>query len=180
MLKNMDLVDFSLNDAGTNESQTFSRVFYPFYVGIDIGSDFHVAACIPFEKFRIEKEWKRSKTMKFNSDSQGITKFIHALEDIQGQFGYKPQDFFILLEPTGGYYSYLIVRVLRDRGYSIYQVENKAVKDFRERQLGLNEKSDEIDARIMAYMGWHKTLHPDTVRCELFVLQVQSRFYIAH
>jgi hypothetical protein len=56
MLKNMDLVDFSLNDAETNESQTFSRVFYPFYVGIDIGSDFHVAACIPFEKFRIEKE----------------------------------------------------------------------------------------------------------------------------
>ncbi|MDY8023697.1 IS110 family transposase [Paenibacillus polymyxa] len=48
-----------------------------------------------------------------------------------------------------------------DRGYFIYQVENKAVKDFRERQLGLNEKSDEIDARIMAYMGWHKTLHPD-------------------
>ncbi|MBA9084936.1 hypothetical protein FHR92_001397 [Fontibacillus solani] len=99
--------------------------------------------------------------MKFNSDSQGITKFIHALEDIQAQFGYKPQDFFILLEPTGGHYSYLVVRVLLDRGYSIYQVENKAVKDFRERQLGLNEKSDEIDAWIMAYMEWHKTLHPD-------------------
>ncbi|CAH8716373.1 IS110 family transposase [Paenibacillus thiaminolyticus] len=65
------------------------------------------------------------------------------------------------MEPTGGHYSYLVVRVLLDRGYSIYQVENKAVKDFRERQLGLNEKSDEIDARIMAYMGWHKTLHPD-------------------
>lgn len=27
--------------------------------------------------------------MKFNSDSQGITKFINALEDIQAQFGYK-------------------------------------------------------------------------------------------
>lgn len=86
------------------------------------------------------------------TDSQGITKFIHALEDIQAQFGYKSQDFFILLEPTGGQYSYLVVRVLLDRGYTIYQVENKAVKDFRERQLGLNEKSDEIDARIMAYM----------------------------
>ncbi len=150
-----------LTDTSIIEDQDNSRAFYPFYVGIDIGSDFHVAACIPFEKFRSEKEWKRSKTMKFNSDSQGITKFIHALEDIQAQFGFKPQDFFILLEPTGGHYSYLVVRVLLDRGYSIYQVENKAVKDFRERQLGLNEKSDEIDARIMAYMGWHKTLHPD-------------------
>ncbi|MHC0564898.1 IS110 family transposase [Paenibacillus sp. MAH-36] len=155
------LNNFMLTDTSIIEGQDNSRSFYPFYVGIDIGSDFHVAACIPFEKFRSEKEWKRSKTMKFNSDSQGITKFIHALEDIQAQLGYKPQDFFILLEPTGGHYSYLVVRVLLDRGYSIYQVENKAVKDFRERQLGLNEKSDEIDARIMAYMGWHKTLHPD-------------------
>ncbi|SFR27602.1 MULTISPECIES: IS110 family transposase [unclassified Paenibacillus] len=153
--------NFMLTDTSIIEDQDNSRAFYPFYVGIDIGSDFHVAACIPFEKFRSEKEWKRSKTMKFNSDSQGITKFIHALEDIEAQFEYKPQDFFILLEPTGGHYSYLVVRVLLDRGYSIYQVENKAVKDFRERQLGLNEKSDEIDARIMAYMGWHKTLHPD-------------------
>ncbi len=124
------LNDFMLTDTSIIEDQDNSRAFYPFYVGIDIGSDFHVAACIPFEKFRSEKKWKRSETMKLNSDSQGITKFIHALEDIQAQFEYKPQDFFILLEPTGGHYSYLVVRVLLDRGYSIYQVENKAVKDF--------------------------------------------------
>ncbi|MEE4562582.1 MULTISPECIES: transposase [Paenibacillus] len=111
--------NFMLTDTSIIEDQDNSRAFYPFYVGIAIGSNFHVAACIPFEKFRSEKEWKRSKTMKFNSDSQGITKFIHALEDIQTQFEYKPQDFFILLEPTGGYYSYLVVRVLLDRGYSI-------------------------------------------------------------
>jgi hypothetical protein len=92
-LNNMELNNFPLNDAGTNERQINSRVFYPFYVGEVIGSDFHVAACIPFEKLRSEKEWKRTKTMKFNSDSQGITKFIHALEDIQTQFGYKPHDF---------------------------------------------------------------------------------------
>ncbi|MGG4397297.1 hypothetical protein ABEX25_23610 [Paenibacillus thiaminolyticus] len=71
--------NFILTDARINEGQDNSKSFYPFYVGIDIGSDFHVAAYIPFEKFRSEKEWKRSKTMKFNSDSQGITKFIHAL-----------------------------------------------------------------------------------------------------
>jgi hypothetical protein len=80
-----------LTDTSIIEDRDNSRAFYPFYVGIDIGSDFHVAACIPFEKFRSEKEWKRSKTMKFNSDSQGIIKFIHALEDIQAQFGINPR-----------------------------------------------------------------------------------------
>ncbi|WP_258171248.1 IS110 family transposase [Paenibacillus sp. R14(2021)] len=135
--------------------------WYQFYVGLDIGADFHVAACIPFEKFRSEKEWKRQKTMKFYSDGKGIIDFLSQLGNIRKGFGLEPSDFFILLEPTGGHYSYLVMKVLLDEGYHLFQVKNKSVKDFRERQLGLNEKSDEIDARIMAYMGWHKTLHPD-------------------
>ncbi|WP_237899061.1 IS110 family transposase [Brevibacillus brevis] len=138
-----------------------SNKWYEFYVGLDIGADFHVAACIPFGKFRNEKEWKRQKTMKFHSDSKGIIDFLSELRKIRETFGLTPSDFFILLEPTGGHYSYLVMKVLLDEGYHLFQVENKSVKDFRERQLGLNEKSDEIDARIMAYMGWHKTLHPD-------------------
>ncbi|WP_240419376.1 hypothetical protein [Paenibacillus periandrae] len=44
--------NFILTDTSLIEDQDNSRAFYPFYVGIDIGSDFHVAACIPFEKFR--------------------------------------------------------------------------------------------------------------------------------
>ncbi|TBL78465.1 hypothetical protein [Paenibacillus thalictri] len=28
--------------------------WYQFYVGLDIGADFHVAACISFEKFRVK------------------------------------------------------------------------------------------------------------------------------
>lgn len=35
------------------------------------------------------------------------------------------------------------------------------MKEFRENTLGNKEKSDAIDARIMAYMEFHKTLHPD-------------------
>lgn len=80
---------------------------------------------------------------------------------IQEQLGLKAEDFFVLMEPTGGHYSFLIQQVLSDAGYSLYMVQISAVKRFREETLGINEKSDAIDARIMAYMGWHKTLHPD-------------------
>ncbi|RNB84698.1 hypothetical protein EDM56_21580 [Brevibacillus fluminis] len=86
--------------------------------------------------------------MKFYSDGKGIIDFRTQLGNIQEGFGLDPSDFFILLEPTGRHYSYLVMKVLLDEGYHLFQVENKSVKDFRERQLGLNEKSDEIDARI--------------------------------
>ncbi|MGK5509124.1 hypothetical protein [Brevibacillus formosus] len=107
--------------------------WYEFYVGLDIGADFHVAACIPFGKFRNEKEWKRQKTMKFHSDSKGIIDFLSELRNIRETFGVTPSDFFILLEPIGGHYSYLVMKVLLDEGYHLFQVENKSVKDFRER-----------------------------------------------
>ncbi|WP_103108501.1 IS110 family transposase [Brevibacillus reuszeri] len=158
----MDLGNPFLSITDTkHETSTQQRAWYPFYVGVDIGADFHVASCISIEQFRTDKAWKRTKTMKFNADSKGIHNFLNALKDIQIKFGLSPKDFFILLEPTGGHYSYLLMRVLLNEGYELYQVENKAVKDFRERQLGITEKSDDIDARIMSYMGWHKSLHPD-------------------
>lgn len=141
-------------------TKTEERLFYPIYSGIDIGADFHVASCIIPEHFR-DGKWKRAKTMKFNADSVGISDFLGALRAIQEQLGLKPADFFMLMEPTGGHYSFLLQQVLITEGYSLHMVENSAVKRFREETLGIQEKSYAIDARIMAYMGWHKSLHPD-------------------
>ncbi|MEB9897171.1 IS110 family transposase, partial [Bacillus cereus] len=73
--------------------------WYQFYVGLDIGADFHVAACIPFEKFRSEKEWKRQKTMKFYSDGKGIIDFLEQLGNIRKGFGLDPSDFFFCENP---------------------------------------------------------------------------------
>lgn len=95
-----------LQDEKAN-SKKAKRLWYPFYVGIDIGADFHMASCIPLDSFR-DGTWKRKKTMKFDADSMGISDFLKALFQIQEQFGVKPEDFFVLLEPTGGHYSYLI------------------------------------------------------------------------
>jgi len=146
----------------SNQETIQERKMYQFFIGIDIGSSFHVASCIHFQAFLDPKgqEWKRSKTMKFNADSAGITSILNAFKQVERQFGVQRDDFFILLEPTGGHYSFLIQQVLLYEGYTLFQVENKAVKNFRESHLGITEKSDAMDAKVMSYMGWHKTLHP--------------------
>ena len=138
--------------------------FHKFYVGIDIGYKFHVAACIPLENFLDTKEsWKKTKTIKFDSDSKGLHQVLDALNIVSKN----PKDFFILMEPTGGHYGFTIMTLLLSLGYDLFQVENKAVKDFRERSLGIKEKSDQIDAKIMAYMGFHKAMHPSMISVRL-------------
>ncbi|MEC2559183.1 transposase, partial [Bacillus cereus] len=153
---------FSFIEDSKEKEKENKRMIYQLFVGIDIGSTFHVASCIPFQSFLDPKgrEWKRSKTMKFNADSLGITQFLQALEHMEKQLGIYRSDFLILLEPTGGHYSYLLQQVLLNGNFDVYLVENSAVKDFREKHLGITEKSDAVDARVMSYMGWHKTLHP--------------------
>jgi transposase len=176
------------NDPHTDHQ--VQRKFYQFYVGIDIGASFHVASCIPFDAFLDPKgiAWKRTKTMKFNADSSGIAEFLEALRKIERQFSMTKKDFLILLEPTGGHYSYLVQQVLLNEGYELFQIENSAVGEFREKNLGISEKSDSIDAKVMAYMGWHKQLHPhmqgvtlirpQSVLQSLFRTVMRDRWYL--
>lgn len=131
--------------------------FHSFYVGIDIGYKFHEASCISSLTFIDEKQsWKKSKTIKFNADGIGISYLLKSLYEVSPN----PKDFCVLLEPTGGYYGFVMMKVLDQRGFTVYFLENKAVKDFRERNLGIREKSDRIDCKVMAYMGFQKALTP--------------------
>ena len=156
-----NLVPFSFIEEAKEEQEN-KRKMYQFFVGIDIGASFHVAACIPFHAFTDPKgrEWKRAKTMKFDANSMGLTQFLQALKKMEEQFGFQREDFLVLMEPTGGHYSFLLQQVLLNERYEVYLVENSSVKEFREKTLGISEKSDAMDAKIMSYMGWHKTLHP--------------------
>src|SRR5271157_1882240 len=43
---------------------------------------------------------------------------------------------------------------LISQGYKVMQVENKAVKDYREKIFGSETKTDDTDARLMARMGF--------------------------
>ena len=126
------------------------------YVGIDIGYREHVAAVIPLVHFkpsadvREKDRWKRARALHFKSDANGF-KQLQAYLD---KFSPDPACFLILLEPTGGYYGMTLIMYLIRRGYQAMQVENKAVKDYREKIFGSETKTDHADARLMARMGF--------------------------
>jgi len=123
------------------------------YVGVDIGYREHVAAAIPLPLFnasRYQDAWKRAKTVHFSSDAAGFRVLRRYLD----KYSEEPSDFLILLEPTGGYYAMTLLMYLSHAGYPVLQVENKAVKDYREKIFGSQTKTDDTDARLMARMGF--------------------------
>jgi hypothetical protein len=123
------------------------------YVGIDLGYREHVVAATPFQAFNPQRQpdgWKRVKTLKFGSDAAGYQRLQRYLERCSAD----PADFLMLLEPTGGYYGLSLILYLLGKGYRILQVDNRTVKEYREKVFGLETKTDDVDARLMARMGF--------------------------
>ena len=90
------------------------------------------------------------KTVRFGSDAAGFAQLQRYLD----KHSTAPTDFLVLLEPTGGYYALALILYLLGKGYRVVQVENRAVKDYREKVFGSETKADETDARLMARMGF--------------------------
>src|SRR6266851_10102604 len=122
------------------------------YVGLDIGYREHVAAASPLSVFNVGRSpdgWKRVKPIHFASDATGFGRFQRYLD----RHSPDPRDFLILLEPTGSY-GLTVLMYLLSKGYRVLQVENRAVKDYREKIFGSETKTDDTDARLMARMGF--------------------------
>ncbi len=130
------------------------------YVGIDIGYREHVAAAIPISKFKPDYQqgktghqqdkWRSAKTIHFSSDMTGFKRLRSYLD----RFSTHNRDFLIILEPTGGFYALNVLMYLLNEGYTVFQVENRAVKDYREKTFGSETKTDDTDVRLMARMGF--------------------------
>lgn len=101
------IVLFSFIEESKEKEKETKRKMYQLFVRIGIGASFHAASCIPFQAF-LDPKGTRAKTMKFNADSLGITQFLQALDQMEKQLGIHRLDFLVLLEPTGGHYSYLL------------------------------------------------------------------------
>jgi transposase len=122
------------------------------YVGLDIGYREHVAAASPLAVFNVGRNpdaWKRVKPIHFASDATGLGRFQRYLD----RHSPHPGDFLILLEPTGSY-GLTVLLYLLGKGYRVLQVDNRAVKDYREKIFGSETKTDDADARLMARMGF--------------------------
>lgn len=138
---------------GDNDRSPSSNGNQRIYVGIDVGYREHVAVAIPLPTFNVshfQDTWKRTKTVHFSSDAPGFKSLRRYLDKLSAT----PSDFLVLLEPTGGYYALTLLIFLIHEGYAVLQVENKAVKDYREKIFGSETKTDDTDARLMARMGF--------------------------
>jgi transposase len=123
------------------------------YVGVDVGYRQHVAAASPLSLFNAQRNpnaWRQVKTIRFGSDAAGFAQLQRYLD----KHSSAATDFLVLLEPTGGYYALALILYLLGKGYRVLQVENRAVKDYREKVFGSETKADEMDARLMARMGF--------------------------
>jgi transposase len=123
------------------------------YVGVDVGYRQHVAAASPLSVFNAQRNpnaWRQVKTVRFGSDAAGFGQLQRYLD----KHSPAAADFLVLLEPTGGYYALALILYLMGKGYRVLQVENRAVKDYREKVFGSETKADEMDARLMARMGF--------------------------
>jgi transposase len=143
----------NINTLSTNnvaQSESFS---HQIFVGIDIGYRSHVACACPgtlFNAKRYPDGWKRAKTIHFSSDANGFKRLQRYLD----AFSDNPAHFLILSEPTGGSYGLALQIYLTMKGYHLLQVENSAVKEYRENIYGSETKTDDTDARLMARMGF--------------------------
>jgi len=122
-------------------------------VGIDIGYKTHVACACPaalFNAKRYPDGWKRAKTIHFSSDAKGFKQLQRYLDNLSTS----QKSFLMLVEPTGGYYGLALQMYLIQQGYDLLQVENKAVKKYREDIFGSETKTDDTDARTDGENGF--------------------------
>jgi transposase len=139
--------------ASTNKTEQQPTRNERIYVGIDVGYRQHIAAASPLSVFNAQRNpngWRQVKTVRFASDAAGFGQLQRYLDKRSSDTA----DFLVLLEPTGGYYALALVLYLLGKGYRVLQVENRAVKDYREKVFGGETKADEVDARLMARMGF--------------------------
>jgi hypothetical protein len=122
-----------------------------YYLGVDVGYKEHVAVVIPLQTFvRGDERWKRARCVHFASTQAGLRK-------LQGYLDRYTTDhslFLGLCEPTGGHYGATVFQYLLDQEYDMNLVENATVKHMREKMFPGMPKTDDMDTRVMARMGY--------------------------
>jgi hypothetical protein len=121
------------------------------YLGGDVGYEEHVAVVIGLKTFvRGDDRWKRARCVHFPSTQAGLRKLQRYLDG----FSTNPSQFLGLCEPTGGYYGATVFRSLLDQGYDMNSIENAIVSRMRKQLFPGLPKTDEMDGRVMARIGY--------------------------
>ncbi len=122
-----------------------------YYVGLDVGYREHVVVAISLQTFvRGDERWQRARCLHFASTRAGLRQLQQYLDRCSPD----PRAFLGLCEPTGGYYGASVSQYLLDGGYRLLLVDNGATRHMREKIFGALPKTDDMDARVMARMGY--------------------------
>jgi transposase len=121
------------------------------YLGVDVGYKEHVAVVITLHNFAQDGDrWKRTPCLHFPSTRAGLDK----LQEYLDGFSTDREAFFGICEPTGGFYGATMFQYLLDQGYPMWLIENATTRHMREKIMGHIPKTDEIEARVMARIGY--------------------------
>ncbi|MEA3374583.1 MAG: transposase [Chloroflexota bacterium] len=122
-----------------------------YYLSVDVGYKEHVAVVIPLETFvRGDGRWKRATCVHFPSTQAGL----RTLQGYLDGFSTDASEFFGLCEPTGGYYGASVFQYLLNQGYDMNLVENAMTRNVREKIFPGTPKTDEMETRVMARIGY--------------------------
>ena len=133
-----------LNQLGTELPERY-------YLGIDVGYREHVAVVVGLRTFvRGDERWKRVRCLHFASTRSGLRKLQNYLD----RFSTDRSTFFGFCEPTGGHYGATVFQYLLDQEYAMHLVENAMVRHMREKIFPGLPKTDEMEARVMARIGY--------------------------
>lgn len=110
-------------------------------VGLDVAKD-KFDACFDLKK----------KSVCFSNDSKGWQKLITKLPDSNSCL--------IVMESTGPYHRAIVVALL-EAGHLVCVVNPKQVRHFA-KALGIEAKTDDIDARVISQFGFHVQPRPLT------------------
>jgi hypothetical protein len=122
-----------------------------YYLGVDVGYKEHVAVVISLQTFvRGDGRWKRARCIHFPSTQAGLRKLQRYLD----RFSTDPSEFLGLCEPTGGYYGATVFQYLLDQEYDMNLVENATTRHVREKIFPGVPKTDEMETRVMARIGY--------------------------
>lgn len=121
------------------------------YLGVDVGYKEHVAGVISLETFVSgDDRWKHAKCLHFPSTQAGLRGLQGYLDDVSPD----PTEFFGICEPTGGYYGASVFQYLLDHNYDMNLVENAMTRHMREKIFPGIPKTDEMETRVMARIGY--------------------------
>lgn len=140
------------------------------FVGIDIHKESHRVAVISRDKM-VNGGWDKAKPFSIKNKKADYEKVIAKITAENVDIG----NVAIAIDHTGGYYSAPLVLFLSGLNYPIYFIEGKALRDFKNRFLDIEDKTDSLDCLAMARALYAREVLGQDMRISIVKPDLESK-----